>query len=74
MRSNSAQYVRPLLNAYVPTFRRRIERETEKHYETNRSQLELYFELTWIEINQGRVEVHLTIAFINTVGPFIKSS
>ncbi len=55
----------------MPTFRRRIERQTERHLETNRNQLELYFELTWIEISQGRIEVHLTIASLIQLGDLL---
>ncbi len=57
----------------MPIFRHRIARETEKHLETNRNQRELYFELTWIEISQGRVEVHLTFASLIQLGDLLST-
>ncbi len=53
--SQLSKWVRPLLDKYVPTFRRRVTREAEMHSDTNRTWLERPFSSFefWIDLNRS---------------------
>ncbi len=60
LRYHISKRVRPLLNLHVPFFKRRFAFVTESNLSGHFRHS--CFELTFVEISQGRVEGHLTIA------------